>query len=157
MAASRRRTLPTPDELATWRAYFETFDRVRSRIEARLHADSQLSTGDYRVLLELSEAAENTLRSSTLAARIDWERSRLSGHLGRMERRGLIRRQPCADDARGTEVVLTGEGAEAFRASTVPHLQAIREVFVDALEPDQLASIDEVTAALRRHLGPPTG
>ena len=33
------------------------------------------------------------MRSSELAAHIGWERSRLSHHLGRMERRDLIRRQ----------------------------------------------------------------
>jgi DNA-binding MarR family transcriptional regulator len=72
-----------------------------------------------------------------------------------MEKRGLVRREPCAEDARGSQVVLTEEGARAFRASTVPHLQAIRETFVDAFTDEQLDALDEATTALRAHLGLP--
>jgi DNA-binding MarR family transcriptional regulator len=147
------RRLPDKDELAIWRAHIETFEIVRARIDARLHQDSQLSSGDYRILLALSEATGTALRSSELAAHIEWERSRLSGHLGRMEKRGLVRREPCAEDARGARVVLTDDGARAFRAATVPHLRAVKEVFVDALSPVQLAALGEAAAAMRRHLG----
>jgi len=147
------RRLPNADELAIWRAHIETFEIVRARIDARLHHDSHLSSGDYRILLALSEADGTALRSSELAAHIEWERSRLSGHLGRMEKRGLVRREPCAEDARGARVVLTDDGARAFRASTVPHLRAVKEVFVDALSPAQLTALGEAAAAMRRHLG----
>lgn len=152
MDTARRRQVPTSDELAIWRTHLETFDVVRARIESRLHQDSQLSGGDYRVLLALNEAEGKTLRSSALAAHIEWERSRLSGQLGRMEKRGLVRREPCADDARGSHVILTDNGARAFHASTLPHLQAIKGVFVDALTPEQLAALGEAAAALRNHL-----
>ena len=75
MATTPRGRVPTRAELAAWRGYLETSEVVRSRVEARLHADSGLSTGDYRVLLELSEADGNRLRSSELATGIEWERS----------------------------------------------------------------------------------
>ncbi|MBZ2199071.1 MarR family winged helix-turn-helix transcriptional regulator [Occultella gossypii] len=152
MGTMKRRSVPTSEELAIWRAHIETFEIVRARIEARLHQDSQLSSGDYRVLLALSEADGKSMRSSELAAHIQWERSRLSGQLGRMERRGLLRREPCAEDARGANVVLTDEGARAFRASTLPHLRAVKEVFVDAFAPEQLAQLGEATGAMRSHL-----
>jgi DNA-binding MarR family transcriptional regulator len=70
-----------------------------------------------------------------------------------MERRGLIRREECAIDNRGAEVVLTPTGAEAFRRATVPHLRAVRELFVDALTSDQLVAAGEVAATLRLRLG----
>ncbi|MET7752116.1 MarR family transcriptional regulator [Micromonospora sp. NPDC005367] len=146
------RQLPTAEELRIWRDFIETTDVLRSRIASRLQSDSALSPGDYAVLLALTEAPEQQMRSSELAAHIGWERSRLSHHLGRMERRGLIRRQECATDPRGAEVHLTAAGAEAFRGSTVPHLRAIRELFVDALTPEQLLAAGEIAAALRAHL-----
>ncbi|MBQ1049185.1 MarR family transcriptional regulator [Micromonospora sp. C51] len=152
MGTTRRRRLPTSEELAIWRAHIETFEIVRSRIESRLHQDSQLSSGDYRVLLALNEAQGKALRSSELANQIGWERSRLSGQLGRMEKRGLVRREPCEEDARGSRVLLTEDGERAFRASTFPHLQAIKEVFVDAFTPAQLAHLAEAATAMRRHL-----
>jgi DNA-binding MarR family transcriptional regulator len=70
-----------------------------------------------------------------------------------MERRGLIRREDCATDNRGAEVVLDPAGAEAFRGATVPHLRAVRELFVDALTPELLLAAGEVAGALRAHLG----
>jgi DNA-binding MarR family transcriptional regulator len=116
-----------------------------------LLAETSLSPGDYSVLLALSEAPGQRMRSSELAAAIAWERSRLSHHLGRMERRRLIRRDECATDSRGAEVVLTTTGATAFHSATVPHLRAVRELFVDAFAPHQLDAAKTVAAALRAH------
>jgi DNA-binding MarR family transcriptional regulator len=147
------RQLPTRDELRIWRDFIETVEALRSEVASRLQSESSLSAGDYAVLLALSEAEDRRMRSSELAAAIGWERSRLSHHLGRMERRELIRREDCATDNRGAEIVLTAAGADAFRGSTVPHLRAIRELFVDALTPDQLAAAGEVAARLRDRLG----
>jgi DNA-binding MarR family transcriptional regulator len=143
------RRLPTAEELRTWREFIETTEALRSELSSRLQSESSLSPGDYAVLLALSEAKGGRIRSSELASDIGWERSRLSHHLGRMERRGLIRREECATDSRGAEVVLAPEGAEAFRAATVPHLRAVRELFVDALTSEQLAAAGEIAKALR--------
>jgi DNA-binding MarR family transcriptional regulator len=151
----RGRQLPTADELRIWREFIETAEALRSELASRLQSESSLSPGDYAVLLALSEAPGSRMRSSDLAASIGWERSRLSHHLGRMERRGLIRREESATDNRGAEVVLNPAGAEAFRGATFPHLRAVRELFVDALTSEQLVAAGEVARALRARLGSP--
>ncbi|MEV4316224.1 MarR family transcriptional regulator [Actinocrispum sp. NPDC049592] len=141
----------TEYELSVWRSLLDTTDDLRRVLTAQLQ-ESGVSSGDYRVLLALSEAREHRLRSSELAAGIDWERSRLSHHLGRMERRGLIRRDDCATDNRGAEVVLTDEGAEAFRRAGRPHLRAIKRVFADALSAQQFEALDDILTTLRKHM-----
>lgn len=151
MIAPLRRS-PTADQLRVWRAFIETTFDLNSRISSRMQRDSALSSGDYAVLLALAEAAEGQCRSSDLADHIGWERSRLSHHLGRMEKRALIRRQDCPTDSRGAEVVITEEGARAFRQSNPAHLRAIRELFIDALTPAQLAAVGEIAVALGAHL-----
>jgi DNA-binding MarR family transcriptional regulator len=153
VTGTTRRVLPTTEELRVWRGFIETTEALRAELGARLQAECALSPGDYAVLLALSEAEGRRLRSSQLADEIGWERSRLSHHLGRMEKRALIRREECRTDNRGAEVVLTPEGAAAFRGATVPHLTAVRELFVDALTPEQLAAAGEIAAALRARLG----
>ncbi len=150
----RGRRLPTRAQLRIWRDFIETTEALRAELASRLQSECALSPGDYAVLLALSEAPQRRLRSSELATEIGWERSRLSHHLGRMERRGLIRREECAADSRGAEIVLTDGGAESFRAATVPHLSAVRELFVDALTPQQLAAAGELAAALRARRDP---
>src|SRR5512147_2511104 len=92
------RQLPTTAELSIWRDFIEATEALRSRVASRLQVESSLSPGDYAVLLALTEAQDQQLRSSDLATHIGWERIRLSHHLGRMERRGLIRRQECATE-----------------------------------------------------------
>lgn len=142
----------TDEQLRIWRDYIETADKLRSELGRRLQQESALSTGDYAVMLALSEAENRRMRSSELAAAVGWERSRLSHHLGRMEKRGLIRREECAVDTRGAEIVLVPAGFEAFRRATVPHLAAVDELFIAALTEDELAAAGTVTRALRAHL-----
>ena len=103
------------------------------------------------MLLALSEASGRRVRSSELASAIDWERSRLSHHLKRMERRHLIRREDCPTDNRGAEVVLTAEGARIFRRATAPHIRSIKKHFADALTPEQFDALADVLAALQNH------
>lgn len=149
---TRSRRLPTKQQLATWRAFVETTEQLRSELAARMQTESGLSPSDYAVLLALHDADGHRLRSSVLATRIGWQRSRLSHHLGRMERRGLIDRQECSTDNRGAEIVHTPTGQAAFRGATVPHLRAIRELFIDALTPEQLDTVQDITDTLGSQL-----
>ena len=149
-SAERRRL--TSAELAVWRSLLDTTTELRRRLAAQLAAESSLSPGDYAVLLALSEAPGRRLRSSELAGAIDWERSRLSHHLGRMEKRGLIERVECATDSRGAEVVLTEDGARTFRNATAPHARAIKQHFADALSPAQFDALDDILRTIATHL-----
>ncbi len=133
----------------------DTTTELRRIMGARLQQDCGLSPGDYQVLLALSEAPDRRLRSSDLAATIDWERSRSSHHLARMERRGLIRRDDCATDSRGAEVSMTEAGAGIFRRATAPHARAIKQHFADALTAEQVDALDDILRALDGHLGAP--
>ena len=146
------RRSPTADELGIWREYVETSEDIVQAMAAGLQATSGISPGDYAVLLALSEADEHRLRSSALAEGIGWERSRLSHHLGRMESRGLICRKKSGHDSRGAVVELTDEGARIFRASSAPHLRLIRQLFIEAMTPDDLEDLGRIVAKLRQHL-----
>ena len=150
-SAVRRRM--TSSELATWRALLDTTAELRRVLGTELQ-EMSLSPADYQVLLALTEANDKQLRSSDLAQTIDWERSRLSHHLGRMERRRLIRRDDCATDSRGAEIALTAEGARVFRRATAPHMRSIKRHFADALTPEQFAALGDILRSLENHLHP---
>jgi len=141
----------TSAELAIWRSLVETSADLMRIVGSQLQ-QSSLSPADYQVLLALSEAEGRRLRSSELAETIDWERSRLSHHLKRMERRGLVRRDECATDNRGAEVSLTGDGARVFRRATAPHMRAIKKQFADALSLEQFEALADVLSALNHHI-----
>ena len=145
----------TDTELAVWRSLLDTTAELRRLLAVELQ-QVDLSTGDYAVLLALTEAPDQTLRSSEIADAIDWERSRVSHQLGRMERRGLLRRTDCPGDNRGALVVLTDDGYQAIRRASGPHLRAVKRLFADALDPAQLNDLAGVLATLRDHLATPT-
>jgi DNA-binding MarR family transcriptional regulator len=150
--AAHRKRMSSAD-LATWRSLLDTTAELRRVLGAELQ-ETSLSPADYQVLLALTEARGKRMRSSELARAIDWERSRLSHHLGRMETRGLIRRDDCATDSRGAEVSLTAEGARVFRRATVPHMRSIKRYFADALTPEQFADLADILRSLQNHLHP---
>ena len=142
-------------QLRVWREFVETGDLLRSLLASRLQVEADLSGADYAVLLALTEAPQKRLRSSQLADHINWERSRVSHHLGRMETRGLVTREKCATDSRGWEVVLTAAGASLFRRASASHLRAVQELFLDGFDAEALGKVDDVTRALKAHLSRP--
>ena len=135
----------TSEELATWRALLDSTAELQRVLGAELQ-ETSLSPADYQVLLALTEARGKRMRSSELARTIDWERSRLSHHLGRMERRGLIRR--------GADVSVSPQGAHVFRRATAPHMRSIKRHFADVLTPEQFEALADVLRSLQDHLHP---
>ena len=141
-----------PLELRAWRGLIETTALLRRRSDQLLLADSGLSGSDYPVLVTLHELGEGTIRLTELAERIGWEQSRLSHHLVRMERRGLVSRRPHAADRRGSEVVISEQGRTVFLAATTAHSRTVRTHFADVLSTAQLEALAEAMEALARHL-----
>jgi DNA-binding MarR family transcriptional regulator len=86
------------------------------------------------------------VRVSALAAALGWERSRLSHHVTRMERRGLVAREECGDDGRGAFVVLTPEGRSAIEAAAPGHVRTVRSLVFDELTPAEVASLEAITS-----------
>jgi len=150
----RARKSPTAKELRVWRSFIETSELVKSVVSGQLQERSGLSSGDYAVLLALVEHPDRRMRSSQLADHISWERSRLSHHLGRMERRGLVTREATATDSRGAEIVLTPNGADVFRTASAPHMHTIHDAFGAALTLEQLDAVEDAMLALRARLAP---
>src|SRR3954451_19051976 len=104
---------------------------MNAQLTARLHrqllADSGLSLADFDVLVQLTDRREPRARVLELADALQWEKSRLSHHLARMQRRGLLTREECPDDARGTLVVLTEEGRQAIERAAPRHVGTVRD------------------------------
>ncbi len=128
-----------------WRGWVEVGSRLEERLNRQLQRDSGLSSADYEVLVNLSEAEESRLRSFQLGALIRWEKSRLSHHLTRMEKRGLIAREECPTDGRGAYVVLTPAGRSAIETAAPRHVDEVRRLFIDLLTEEQLQQLVDIT------------
>ena len=139
-------------EQRTWRRWLRLNALLPAVLHRELQSDAGLSLPDFEVLVQLTDNPEGRVRVTELARGLHWERSRASHHLTRMERRGLIRREECADDGRGAWVTLTAEGRTAIEAAAPAHVETVRRLVFEALtseEVEQLAAvIDKVLARL---------
>jgi len=122
------------------------------QIARDLSHDSGLSETDYDVLSTLSEKPGGCWRAGDLAAQLLWSTSRLAHHVGRMEQRGLVARQPCADDARGALISLTDEGRATLSAAAPLHVDSVRRHMIDLLTGDEIAALDAIATKVITHL-----
>lgn len=134
----------TADEQRAWRAVVWLQGPLMAELGRRLVRDSGLSFAEYEVLVALSEAPGGQLSVRQLLDAIDWEASRLSHQLTRMQARGLVVRRASALDARRSEVTLTDRGEAAIRAAAPAHVRAVRDLLIARLDPAQLQALAEL-------------
>jgi len=127
-----------------WQAYLHMNQDLYAFLEQELARESGLSGADYKVLHPLSQAPGGLLRARDLGIEIGWDRSRLSHHLSRMEKRGLVVREECAEDARGLMVRLTKAGRRDIEAAAPAHADAVQRHFFDLVSKDELETMAAV-------------
>jgi DNA-binding MarR family transcriptional regulator len=145
------RWLTGPEERA-WRALQFMQMRLEARLARQLAADSGLSLKDYGVLVALTDHPDGRLRQFELGHLLGWEKSRLSHHLARMEKRGLVTKERCDQDRRGAFVAVTEAGRREIEEAAPGHVAAVRRQFVDLLTPEQLDLIAEAAEAVLAQL-----
>ncbi len=140
-----------PQERA-WRAFHSMRIQLLGHLSRRLAAESGLSEAEYQVLVVLSETPGQRLRSRDLGQELQWQRARVSHQLDRMERRGLLKREPTPEDARGCVAVLTAAGRSTIEEAARRHVADIKHCFANVLTPKQLDGLTEVATAITKHL-----
>ena len=140
----------TESEQLAWRTFIESSWALHTHLEDELRAQTGLSMNDYHVLVTLSEAPEHRLRMGELAGKLVFSPSRITYQISSMVKRGLVLKQPCPEDGRGQEAVLTDEGLHALESAAPLHLITVRDSFIDRLDPDELAVIGRVFDKVRK-------
>jgi DNA-binding MarR family transcriptional regulator len=127
--------------LAAWRAVLNAETAVVARAEAALAAAGLPPLGWYDVLWAIRRAPDRRLRMSELAAGLTISRGGLTKIADRLERAGLIRREPAADDGRGLYAVLTPEGNALLRRMWPVYSRVLRETFAAGMTGEEAAVI----------------
>lgn len=125
-------------EMAAWQGFLEASNRVARRLEQQLKDDAGLSHPQYEVLVRLGAAEDGELRMTELAKLLITSKSGLTYQVGRLEKRGLVRRRSCPTDVRGVFAVLTDAGRETLERAAPGHVAAVRESLIDVLAPEEL-------------------
>ncbi|PMC62844.1 MarR family transcriptional regulator [Corynebacterium xerosis] len=132
------------DEQALWRAMMDAAKAVERAMDTRLLTTEEISSADFSVLVQLSEAEGGTMRMRELCEGLKWDRSRMSHQITRMEKRGLVTKLRCANDSRGIDVELTAHGREVIERAAPDHVRMIRRIVFDEL--DSIPGLDRGAA-----------
>lgn len=136
------------EQQQVWRRWLA----VNTALPAVLQRDLQesgLSLPDFEVLVQLTETPGGRVRVTDLADALQWERSRLSHHVKRMEARGLVRKEECPEDKRGAFIVVTPAGRAGIEKAAPSHARTVKEVFFGPLTD---AEIEVLSTATRKVL-----
>ena len=139
-------------EQAAWRPFVALLFRLPAALDQQLQRDAEITHFEYMVLSSLSEAPDRTLRMGDLAAMASGSLSRLSHVVSRLERRGWVRREPCPQDGRYINAVLTEEGWAKVVETAPGHVEAVRRLLIDVLTPEQFRELGEASERVLKSL-----
>jgi DNA-binding MarR family transcriptional regulator len=132
---------PLPDGLSPLSAEEEAVMRALGRmmlvmpraLNADLEREQRMSASEYSVLRNLSESRCGLMRMSELAQACDMSLSGMTRLAAKLESLGYLKRIKCADDARGSNAVLTEKGLARLREAWPTHLASVRRHIFDHL------------------------
>jgi DNA-binding MarR family transcriptional regulator len=137
---------PSDAVTKAWARLIRARETVVAAVERDLKAAGLPPLGWYDVLLELTRARNGRLRPFEIEKETLLAQYNLSRLLDRLEREGLIAREPCADDRRGQWVVITDEGRALQARTWKVYARAIQNHVGDRLD-------DKAAAQLANLLG----
>lgn len=129
-----------------WRSFRRSAEEINAAIERDLIAATGLSGADHGILSRLAEAGTKVVRQQELCDAMRWDRTRMSHHLTRMERRGLVKRSKI--DGGGTSVRMTARGDRARKAADPVHAEVVKRCFIAKLTPAQRRAIGSLGLTL---------
>jgi DNA-binding MarR family transcriptional regulator len=134
-----RSTALDAHELRLWQTWENVSQTVLSRVARDVSEASGLSAADYGILARLSAAENGRLRQRELALALNWDKSRISHQLTRMQERKLLVRSKTVQD--GSQVVISRLGRAALARAQPIHAQAVRRNLLERLTAEQAAAI----------------
>lgn len=148
-------------ESAAWLGLTAVTQLLPAVLDAQLQRDAGMTHFEFTVLTALRLAPSSTLRMTALAQSTNATLPRLSHVCSRLEKRGLIERRSSSVDRRTTNVRLRSAGRRELILATPGHIETARRIVIDALTPEQLEVLTQISATIRHNLagterwGPP--
>jgi DNA-binding MarR family transcriptional regulator len=128
-------------ELGAWRGFLRVHAALAKQLDAELAAEHDLPLSSYEVLITLQAAPGRRCRMAELADRVLLSRSGTTRLVDRLEKEGLLARDTCSSDGRGTFAVLTDAGEELLARARPTHLQGVRDRFLRHFAPEELTGL----------------
>ena len=128
-------------ELGAWRGMLRVHAALIRELDAELDAEHGLPLSSYDVLIYLRAAPDRRLRMAEVADSVLLSRSGVTRLVDRLVRDGLIVRDTCESDGRGSFAVLTDRGEEVLRRARPSHLAGVRRRFLQHFTEDEMRTL----------------
>ena len=138
----------TAETLEPWRLFLQAHAALVERLEHELRERRDLPLTWYEVLLHLAAAAEGRLRMSDLARSLLLSKSGVTRLVDRMEEAGLVERDTCSSDRRGSFARLTAKGRTVYKKAAPVHLAGVEEHFLERLTPAEAKTLTKAFGRL---------
>lgn len=122
---------------ALWKLFMRAHKAVMSKLAERMEEVHGIPLTWFDVLGQLGLAG-GRLRMTELANSVFLSTSGLTRLLDRMERDGLLVREPCKHDRRGYWATLTPKGRRMAKRTLPSHVKCVQESFFDHIEPSNV-------------------
>ena len=131
-----------------WTPFVVSTLHVFSQLDEELKRHFDITHLDYGILSQLSFRDDRQLRMAELADRFGAGRSHMTYRIARLERMGLVARCPVEEDQRGVAAVLTDAGRALLERAAPMHVETVRRLFVDRVDPRHFSALREVFGQL---------
>jgi DNA-binding MarR family transcriptional regulator len=139
---------PSDAAVKAWARLIRARETLVAAVERDLKAVGLPPLAWYDVLLELARAADGRLRPFEIEKETLLAQYNLSRLLDRLEKEGLIAREPCDDDARGQWVVITDKGRALQARAWKVYARAIQKHVGEKLDDKAAATLAELLGRL---------
>ncbi|MET8982760.1 MarR family transcriptional regulator [Streptomyces sp. NPDC004539] len=137
------------DDVTLYGLFVEAFTRLKPLV----HHDLGVPDTWFEVLLRLGRTPEHRLRMTDLAEAVSFSSGGFTRLADRMEKAGLIRRDPDPADRRAALAVLTEEGGEALDRAMAVHVAHLRTRVTGPLSADDRRDLERILRVLRDAAG----
>jgi DNA-binding MarR family transcriptional regulator len=131
-----------------WARFLRAHAALTRAFNAQLQAAHGLTVSDFEVLHQLVRAPEGCMRRSDLAEAISLTPSGITRLLEGLERTDLVRKGDSPSDGRVIYACITPAGRELFTTAAAGHVTALRALFAERYDEEELALLVELLGRL---------
>lgn len=128
---------------------FGLFVEAHSRIKPLVNRDLGIPQTWFEVLLRLGRTPGHQLRMTDLAEAVSFSSGGFTRLADRMEKEGLIRRDPDPADRRAALAVLTDKGGQALDHALTAHVSHLRNHLAGPLSAEDRRHLERILRTLR--------
>ena len=120
-----------------WERSLRAISGLLAEFDREMQDDTGITVIWYDVLLNLRHAPDMRMRMQALSDSLVLTRSGATRLIDRIEKAGLVRREPAAEDRRGYYAILTEKGLDVLIRTQKSHTAGIARHFGKHLDADE--------------------